>query len=76
MIKYGDKVTICDGSRLDGSVGIVYKLVDDLSVYVLLEREVIWPVKIEDLELASKPAEQETSLPIPGLGIPPSPNIP
>ncbi|PLX72188.1 MAG: hypothetical protein C0614_14005 [Desulfuromonas sp.] len=57
MIKYGDKVIICDCSRLDGCVGIVYKLVDDETAHVLLEREVIWPAKIDNLELVSTPAE-------------------
>ncbi|PLX87244.1 MAG: hypothetical protein C0614_03140 [Desulfuromonas sp.] len=57
MIRYGDKVIICDGSRLNGFVGIVYKLADDKTAHVLLEREVIWPVKIDKLELVSTPAE-------------------
>ncbi|MDT8441520.1 MAG: hypothetical protein RQ723_07655 [Desulfuromonadales bacterium] len=57
MIKYGDKVTICDGSRLDGCMGIVYKRVDEAMAHVLLERQVIWPVRIDNLELVSTPAE-------------------
>ena len=59
MVSFGDKVIIRDGSRLDGCVGIVYKLVDEETVHVLLEREVIWPVTIDKLELVSSPAESE-----------------
>ncbi|PLX87875.1 MAG: hypothetical protein C0614_02765 [Desulfuromonas sp.] len=57
MIKYGDKVIIRDGSRLDGCVGIVYKLVDDQQAHVLLDREVVWPIRIKDLEVMSDSAE-------------------
>lgn len=56
MVKYGDKVIIHDGSRLDGCRGIVYKVVDEDVVQILLDREVIWPVRIDDLELVSNPA--------------------
>lgn len=57
MIKYGDKVIIRDQSNLDGCVGLVYKIVDDQMAHVLLDREVIWPVRIDELEPASAPAE-------------------
>lgn len=49
MFKFGDKVIIRDGTRLDGTPGIVYRIERD-QVSVLLEREVIWPVDQVNLE--------------------------
>lgn len=49
MIKFGDKVIIRDGSRLDGVEGIVYR-VDADRVSILLDREVIWYVDPADIE--------------------------
>lgn len=57
MFRYGDKVTIRDGSRLDGAVGTVYQVKDGL-VLVLVDREVFWPVNADCLtreEGVSKP---------------------
>lgn len=51
MFRYGDKVIIRDGSMLDGSVGIVYR-VNDNEVQVLLDREVFWIVSETRLEQA------------------------
>ena len=51
MFRYGDKVIIRDGSMLDGSVGIVYR-VNDNEVQVLLDREVFWIVSEPRLEQA------------------------
>lgn len=48
-MKFGDKVVIRDGSKVDGCVGVVYRL-DEESACILLEKEVIWPVKKESLE--------------------------
>ena len=50
MVKFGDKVIIRDGSRLDGTAGIVYR-VDPDRISVLLDREVIWDVDPADIEL-------------------------
>ena len=52
-MKFGDKVIIRDGSLLDGSNGIVYRLEEGKAV-VLLDKEVLWPVAEGDLELLSK----------------------
>lgn len=49
-MKFGDRVVIKDGSKVDGSIGVVYRMGDD-TVYVLLEKEVLWPVKKGDLIL-------------------------
>jgi hypothetical protein len=49
-MKFGDKVTIRDGSFLDGSSGIIYQLEEGQAV-VLLDKEVLWPVAEVDLEL-------------------------
>ena len=43
-MKFGDKVVIQDGSRVDGCVGVVYCLGEEM-IDVLLDREVIWPVR-------------------------------
>lgn len=55
VIKYGSKVLIRDGSRLDGCIGIVRNIPESgMGVAeVLLEREVIWPVDVSKLELVS-----------------------
>ncbi len=50
--KYGSKVIIRDKSLLDGCNGVVIKVIDDNLAHILLEREVIWPVKFEHLEPA------------------------
>ena len=52
-MKFGDKVTIKDGSLLDGSNGIVYRL-EEGQALVLLDKEVLWLVVEGDLELLSK----------------------
>lgn len=54
MFKFGDKVVIRDGSRLDGVVGIVYR-VETEQISVLLDKEVIWPVKPDLLERTNGP---------------------
>ncbi len=50
MVRYGNRVRICDGSSLDGAVGIVYDAKPE-RVLVLLDREVFWPVSPEQLEV-------------------------
>lgn len=52
-MKFGDKVTIKDGSLLEGSNGIIYRLEEGKAV-VLLDKEVLWPVAESDLMLLSK----------------------
>ncbi len=52
-MKTGDIVVIRDGSLLEGSVGIVYRLEDGKAV-VLLEKEVLWPVEQDNLELSGE----------------------
>ena len=42
-LRYGAKVMIRDGSKLDGCEGIVFR-VKDGEVQVLLDREVFWMV--------------------------------
>lgn len=59
MIKFGSKVIVRDRSRLDGIEGVVYKLHDDKMAHVLLDREAIWPVKVENLELVPQPESRE-----------------
>ena len=49
-MKFGDKVKINDGSKVDGCIGIVYKLEGDERAVILLDKEVFWPVKLHDLE--------------------------
>jgi len=49
MFRYGEKVVVRDGSKLDGSSGIVYS-VKDGQVMVLIDREVLWPVAETQLE--------------------------
>jgi len=48
-VKFGDKVRIMDGSKVDGCVGIVYRMEAEKAV-VLLDREVLWPVELTCLE--------------------------
>ena len=52
-MKFGDKVIIRDGSLLEGSNGIIYRLEEGKAV-VLLDKEVLWPVAEADLELIGK----------------------
>lgn len=52
-MKFGDKVIIRDGSLLEGSVGIVYRLEEGKAV-VLLDKEALWPVDQAKLELLAK----------------------
>ncbi len=52
-MKFGDKVIIKDGSKVDGCVGIVYHLEEEKAV-VLLDKEVLWPVEQYSLELVGK----------------------
>jgi hypothetical protein len=52
-IKYGSKVQIRDNSALDGLQGVVIKVVNPRAVDVLLGKEILWPAKVEDLELVS-----------------------
>ena len=49
-MKYGDKVIIHDGSRVDGCTGIVYH-VNEETILVLLDKEVFWPVRRDRLVL-------------------------
>jgi hypothetical protein len=51
-MKFGDKVKVKDSSRLDGSIGIVYRLEGE-NALVLLDKEVLWPVAQDKLELVS-----------------------
>lgn len=48
-MKFGDKVVIKDGSRVDGCVGIIYRLEEDKAL-VLIDKEVLWPVQRHNLE--------------------------
>ncbi|MDT8441867.1 MAG: hypothetical protein RQ723_09430 [Desulfuromonadales bacterium] len=59
-IRYGDRVIVRDQSHLNGHVGIVYKIVNNQLAHVLLDREVIWPVNIEQLEPVLPPAGHTT----------------
>lgn len=49
-MKFGDKVIIRDGSMLEGCAGIIYRLEEGKAV-VLLDKEVLWPVALDKLEL-------------------------
>ena len=49
-MKFGDIVIIQDGSKVDGCVGVVYRL-DEKTVQVLLDKEVIWPVRRDQVVL-------------------------
>ena len=48
-MKFGDKVAIKDGSRVDGCVGIIYRLEEDKAL-VMIDKEVLWPVQLHSLE--------------------------
>lgn len=50
---FGDQVIIRDGSLVDGCIGIVYRLEEEC-VFVLLEREVLWPVPHHSLEMTDR----------------------
>lgn len=52
-IQYGSKVVIRDHSELDGRQGVVTKLSEANIADVLLDKEILWPVKLEELELVS-----------------------
>lgn len=52
-MKFGDKVIIRDGSQVDGCIGIVYRIEEE-RIFVLLEREVLWPVQHRYLEVIDK----------------------
>ena len=52
-IRYGSKVQIVDGSALDGNAGIVVNVKDEQLADVLVDKEIIWSAKLEDLSLAS-----------------------
>jgi len=52
-MKFGDQDVIRDGSLLEGSAGIVWRHEDDKAV-VLLEKEVLWPLKQDKLELSGE----------------------
>lgn len=54
-IQYGSKVLIRDQSELDGSRGIVIKITEPDIAEVLLDKEIIWVVQLEKLELVSNP---------------------
>lgn len=49
-IRYGSRVLIRDRSKLDGCAGVVIKLLEDGTAHVLVDKEVIWPVKPGELE--------------------------
>lgn len=52
MFKFGEKVIIRDGSKVDGLAGLVYRVEED-RISVLLDREVIWHVEPDKLELSA-----------------------
>jgi len=52
-VKYGSKVLIRDHSVLDGCQGVVIKVSNENVADVLLDREVLWPVALNELELVS-----------------------
>ncbi len=53
QMKFGDKVKIKDGSQVDGCVGIVYRI-ETRRTFILLDREVLWPVEQHSLEPVDK----------------------
>lgn len=53
MIKYGSKVIVRDGTQLEGEEGLVIKVLNDLDAEVLLDKQIIWPVKLERLILTA-----------------------
>lgn len=52
-IRYGSKVLVRDNSSLDGEQGIVIKISGNQVADVLFGKDVVWPVRVEELELAS-----------------------
>ena len=52
-VKYGSKVLIRDHSVLDGCEGVVIKVSNENVADVLLDREVLWPVALNELERVS-----------------------
>ena len=52
MIRYGNKVRIRDGSPLDGVVGIAYDVKPE-RVWILIDREVFWPARHDQLEVVT-----------------------
>jgi hypothetical protein len=52
-VRYGSKVLIRDHSELDGRQGVVIKISDTHVADVLLDKEILWPVKLEELQLVS-----------------------
>ena len=52
-MKFGDTVAIKDGSRVDGRVGIIYRL-EEGEALILLDKEVLWPVQRHNLEPVGK----------------------
>lgn len=52
-MKFGDKVKVRDSSQLDGCLGIVYRLEGERA-FVLLDKEVLWPVALHNLEPVDK----------------------
>lgn len=53
-MKYGDKIIVRDGSRVDGCVGVVSRLEDE-KVHLLLDKEVPWTVRRDRLVLEKDP---------------------
>lgn len=49
LLRYGKRVVIRDGSKLEGREGIVFRVKDGM-VQVLLDREVFWLVAEDQLE--------------------------
>lgn len=59
-IQYGSTVLIRDSSGLEGHVGFVIRVSETGVADVLLDKEIIWPVRLNMLELVSPP---ETAAP-------------
>ena len=54
-MKFGDKVKISDGSQVDGCIGVIYRLEGE-KAFVLLDKEVLWPVALHSLAPADRSA--------------------
>ncbi len=52
-IRYGSRVLIKDHSELEGSCGVVIKIDDAGRANVLLDKEIIWSVNLDKLELVT-----------------------
>lgn len=50
-IRYGSKVQIVDDSALDGNAGVVVNVKDEQLADVLVDKEIIWTVRLEELNL-------------------------